>query len=58
MSLDAATAQTVAAIGEGQPLGETLDALAPQLCVPPDAMRRAGGGLVKRLLELGFLFPR
>ncbi len=58
VSLDAATAQTVAAIGEGRPLGETLDALAPQLGVPPDAMRRAGGGLVKRLLELGFLFPR
>jgi hypothetical protein len=58
VSLDAAAARTVAAIGEGRPLRETLDALAPQLGVTPDAMQRAGGGLVKRLLELGFPSPR
>jgi hypothetical protein len=58
VGLDAATARTVAAIGDGRPVGETLDELAPQLGVTPDAMRSAGAGLVKRLLELGFLFPR
>jgi hypothetical protein len=34
------------------------DALAPQLGATTEAMRRAGSGLVARLLELGFLVPR
>jgi len=58
VGLDAPTARTVAAIGEGRPLGETFDELAPELDVSPEAMRRAGAGVVAQLLELGFLFPR
>jgi methylase of polypeptide subunit release factors len=55
--LDAMAARVVAAIEPGRSVQECLDAVAAEVDAPSAELRRAGGELVRRLLELGFVEP-
>ena len=55
--LDSASAAVVAQLGTARSAEAALAAAARALGDDPERMRALGEGLVRRLVELGFLFP-
>ncbi len=57
VGLDANSARIVTMLRPDRPLSSALTAAATGIATDTDAVRRAGAGLVRRLLELGLLVP-
>jgi Methyltransferase small domain len=57
IGLDANTARIVGALRRDRPLGRVLDEVGDEIDAAPKDVRRAGVGLVRKLLELGVVTP-